>query len=91
MNYIVSLIIFPHFHILLHLIRTKIRDIRQKRTQKRLRKPVFNYCSFYALSLKSLFFALLYSNSMPVFYLLCCIAVAVQIILGKILLHYFVE
>jgi hypothetical protein len=90
-NYIVSLVIFPHFHIILHWVRSKYRQIKSKHTQKKLKKPVFNYCTFYAMSLKSIFFALMYSNAMPVFYLLCCIALAVEIGLGKILLKKFVD
>lgn len=91
MNYIVSLIVFPHFHIILHWVRSKYRQIRGKHTQKELKKPVFNYCTFYAMSLKSIFFALMYSNSMPAFYLLCCVALGVQIMLGKLLLKKFVD
>jgi hypothetical protein len=56
-----------------------------------MKKPNFNYCTFYALSLKAIFFALIYSNCMPIFYPLCCVALVVQIILGKVLLKYFVD
>lgn len=91
MNYIVSLIVFPHFHIILHWVRSKYRSIMRKHTQKQMKKPVFNYCTFYAMSLKAMFFCLMYSNSMPIFYFLCCIALAVQIGLGKILMAKFVE
>lgn len=90
MNYIVSLVIIPHFHIVLHWIRSKYRGFMEKRTQKIMKKPNFNYCTFYALSLKAIFFALIYSNSMPIFYTLCCIGLAVQMGLGKVLLKNFV-
>lgn len=91
MNYIVSLVFFPNFHILLHWVRTKYRQIRARHANKEAKKPVFNYCTFYALSLKSIFFALMYSNSMPVFYSLCCVALGMQILLGKCLLSKFVD
>ena len=34
MNYIVSLIIFPHFHIILHWVRSKYRQIKARHTEK---------------------------------------------------------
>lgn len=91
MNYIVSLIIFPHFQIILHWIRSLYRELMRKHTGKQMKKPVFNYCMFYAMSLKAIFFSLIYSNSMPVFYLLCSLALAIQMILGKFLMKHFVE
>ena len=71
MNYIVSLIVFPHFHIVLHWVRKVYRRIIAKKAGRPIKNPNFNYCTFYAMSLKALFFAMLYSNSMPIFYLLC--------------------
>lgn len=91
MNYVVSLIIFPNFHILLHWVRSKYRQFEAKRSQKPIKKPIFNYCTFYALSLKSIFFSLVYSNSIPIFYLLCCMALVIQIFVGKFLLRNFVD
>ena len=91
MNYIVSLIVFPHFHILLHWIRKMYRNCMENKKGKPMKNPNFNYCTFYAMSLKALFFAMLYSNSMPIFYLLCFLAFCVQMIVGKFLLRHFVD
>lgn len=91
MNYVVSLVVFPHFHIVLHWVRSKYRQIVAKRTQKQPKKPVLNYCTFYAMSLKAIFFSLMYCNSMPVFYLLGCVALVVQLVVGKLLLRKFVD
>jgi hypothetical protein len=43
------------------------------------------------MSLKSIFFCLMYANSMPVFYLLCFIALGAQKVLGEFLLKKFVD
>jgi len=91
MNYIVSLIVIPHFHIILHWFRSQYRKFMGKRKHKEMKKPNFNYCTFYALSLKAIFFALIYSNCMPIFYALCGLSLAIQIGLGKVLLINFVE
>lgn len=56
-----------------------------------MKNPAFNYCTFYAMSLKALFFAMLYSNSMPIFYVLCLLSFCVQKIVGKLLLKFFVD
>ena len=90
-NYVVSLVLFPHFHIFLHWLRSVYRDIMGRRTGKRPKNPNFNYCTFYALSLKALFFAMLYSNCMPVFYILCFCSLSVQLLVGKTLLKNFVD
>lgn len=91
MNYIVSLIVFPHFHIVLHWVRKVYRRIIAKKAGRPIKNPNFNYCTFYAMSLKALFFAMLYSNSMPIFYLLCLLAFCVQMNIGRFLLKYFVD
>jgi len=91
MNYIVSLIVFPFFHIFLHWIRLKYREFASKRSNRPRKKPILNYCTFYALSLKGIFFTLMYSNSMPIFYLLGCLGLGVQRIVVKVLLRKFVD
>jgi hypothetical protein len=91
MNYIVSLIVFTNFHILLHWVRKKYRMLMEKKLRKSMKNPNFNYCTFYALSLKAIFFAMLYSNSMPIFYLLCFTALCIQIFVGRRLLANFVD
>lgn len=91
MNYIVSLIVFPNFHILLHWVRSTYRNFVSKRSYRLRKKPILNYCTFYALSLKAIFFALMYSNSMPIFYLLACISIGIQKFVIKVLLKKFVD
>lgn len=91
MNYVVSLIVFPHFHILLHWIRKKYRKIMAKKKHKLINDPNFNYCTFYAMALKAIFFALIYSSCMPVFFVLCLLALTVQLYIGKFLLKKFVK
>ena len=90
-NYVVSLITFPHFHLFLHWVRSLYRSIVTKKTGKVIKSPNFNYCTFYALSLKAMFFAMLYSNCMPIFYSLCFFSLIVQHYVGKILLRKFVD
>ena len=90
-NYSVSLIVFPHFHLFLHWARAAYRKMVFKKTGKLQKNPNFNYCTFYALSLKAIFFALLYSNCMPVFYFLCFLSLTVQTYVGKTLLANFVD
>lgn len=90
MNYIVSLIAFPNFHIVLHWIRSVYRKMTAKETKPK-RKPIFNYCTFYTISLKAIFFALMYSNSMPIFYFLALIALLMQKFIVKLLMKFFVD
>lgn len=90
-NFVVSLIVFPHFHLILHGLRACFRKISFIRTGKKPKNPNFNYCTFYALSLKAVFFALMYSNCMPVFYLLCFCSLFVQTYVGKTLLKRYVD
>lgn len=91
MNYVVSLIVFPHFHIILHWVRRKYREIMAKKNKKPINDPNFNYCTFYAMALKAIFFAMMYSSCMPVFFLLCFLALSVQLNVGKLLLKKFVK
>lgn len=91
MNYIVSLIMFPFFHIVLHWFRFQYRKFVSRRSSRPRKNPILNYCTFYAISLKAIFFTMMYSNSMPVFYLLGCLGLGAQTIVVKVLLHRFVD
>ena len=91
MNYVVSLVVFPHFHIILHWIRKKYRQYSAKKNGRPLIDPNFNYCTFYAMSLKAIFFAMIYSSPMPIFFFLCFIALNVQLYVGKFLVKKFVN
>ena len=91
MNYVVSLIVFPHFHIFLHWARKKYRRTVAKKKNKILNDPNFNYCTFYAMALKAIFFAMMYSACMPIFFLLCFLALNVQLYIGKFLIKRFVK